>query len=312
MLVLIFGKDTYRAWQKLKEIVSAFEKENKISLSLDSLGDEVVTIEDLKNELRHSSMFEKKKIVILRNVLGNANFKEGIIKEIKSLSGNEDVSIIFYEEGNASIDADFLKLLKKQGTVYKFDLLKAEDSKKWIKEELSLLGATIKPDALVLLVNSTGGDLWRLSSEIKKLVAYKAEKKSIEKKDVELLVRPNIEAVIFKTIDAIASGNKKIALDLLYKHLGKGDSPFYIFSMIIYQFRNLLIVKELESSSFEEKVKILRPMHPFVVKKSSWLANEFSLVQLKDIYLKIFKMDLAVKTGKIKPETALELLIADI
>jgi len=312
MLILIFGKDTYRGWQKLKEIVGDFEQENNISLSLDSLENDTFTIEDLKNELRHGSMFEKKKIVVLRNGFSKTNFKEGFMKEIKGLSGYKDALMVFYEEGEASINADFLKLLKKYGDVYKFDFLKDSDLKEWVKKELSLLGARVNPDALALLINSTGGDLWRLSAEIKKLVAYKVSEKNIEKKDVELLVRPNVNAVIFKTIDAIAAGDKKIALDLIYRHLEKGDSPLYLFSMIIFQFRNLLVVKELEERSFEEKVKILKPMRPFVVRKSSWLAGRFSLKQLQDIYLKIFKMDLAIKKGKIKPETALELLVADI
>ncbi|MBU1045615.1 DNA polymerase III subunit delta [Patescibacteria group bacterium] len=312
MLVLICGKDTYRGWQKLKEIVRAFEKENKISLSLDSLGNEAVTSEDLKNELRHGSMFEKEKIVVLRNAFGNANFKEEFIKEIESFSGDKDILMVFYEEGDASLSADFLKLFQKQGDVYKFDFLKGNDLKEWAKKELSSLGASAKPEALALLISSTGSDLWRLSAEIKKVAAYKAGKKNIEKKEVELLVSPNSEAVIFKTIDAIASGNKKTALDLIYKHLAKGDPPLYLLSMIIFQFRNLLVVKELEGRSFEAKAKLLRPMHPFVVQKSSWLAKRFSLEQLKDIYLKIFKMDLAIKGGKIKPEMALELLVADI
>jgi len=312
MFILVYGKDTYRAWQELKKIVGKAERENNISLSLGSLGEQFSAIEELENELRHGPMFEKEKILVLRNALGKAAFKEGLIKEAKNLDGDNHALIVFYEEGDAFASADLLKIFKKQGEVYKFNPLREGELKEWAGKEFSSLGASIKPDAFALLLDSTGSDLWRLSAEIRKLIAYKAGKKEIEKKDVGLLVSPNIEAVIFKTIDAIASGNKKTALGLIYKHLEKGDSPLYLFSMIIFQFRNLLVVKELGDRPLEEKINLLKPMHPFVVRKSSWLASRFSLEQLKDIYLKIFKTDLAVKTGKIKPETALELLVTDI
>jgi len=174
------------------------------------------------------------------------------------------------------------------------------------------LGAKISIPTAVFLAKQTGNDLWRLSAEIRKLSAYKGKNKIIEKKDVELLVKPEFETAIFKTIDAIAAKDKKTALALLYGHLEKGDPPLYLLSMIIFQFRNLLLVKDLEPKPLTEMTALLKPMHPFVVRKSSWLAKKFTMQELEKIYIKLFKIDLAVKTGKIKPELALELLITDI
>ena len=127
------------------------------------------------------------------------------------------------------------------------------------------------------------------------------------------MVRSKIETDIFKTIDAIAEKNKKRALELLHKHLEKGDSPLYLLSMINYQFRNLLIVKD-----FIERCKpyniILRKsgLHPFVVKKSYYQSQKFSFQELKKIYRKVFQIDLNIKTGRIESEMALDLLIAEI
>jgi DNA polymerase-3 subunit delta len=49
-----------------------------------------------------------------------------------------------------------------------------------------------------------------------------------------------------------------------------------------------------------------------LVKKSYRQAQRFTLWQLKKIYQKIFQVDLAIKTGKVEPETALDLFIAEI
>jgi DNA polymerase-3 subunit delta len=182
--------------------------------------------------------------------------------------------------------------------------------KKWVAQEL---GKTkINPDALDLLINFVGRDLWQMANEIKKLSNYKMAG-TIGRQDVELLVKPNIENEIFKTIDAIASKDKKLALSLLHKHIEDGDNHLYLLSMISYQFRNLLTIKELQDAQIPYNLIAKRSgLHPFVVQKSSYLCNQFSFLQLKKIYRKIFQVDSDIKTGKIEPETALDLLLAEI
>jgi DNA polymerase-3 subunit delta len=83
--------------------------------------------------------------------------------------------------------------------------------------------------------------------------------------------------------------------------------------MISYQFRNLLTIKELQDAQIPYNLIAKRSgLHPFVVQKSSYLCNQFSFLQLKKIYRKIFQVDSDIKTGKIEPETALDLLLAEI
>jgi len=157
-----------------------------------------------------------------------------------------------------------------------------------------------------------GNDLWQITNEIKKLVNYKNGQR-IEIKDVELLVKPKIETDIFKTIDFLASKNKKQALKLIHKHLEKGDHPLYLLSMINFQFRNLLTIKDLiKKSSSPYFLSKITNLHPYLVKKSYTQAQKFTLEELKKIYQKIFETDFQIKTGKIAPETALDLLIAEI
>jgi DNA polymerase-3 subunit delta len=151
-----------------------------------------------------------------------------------------------------------------------------------------------------------------LSNEIKKLANFKKGEK-IESKDVKLLVKPTIETAIFETIDAISLQDKKRAISLIHRHLEKGDNPSYLLSMINYQFRNILIIKDLIEKRYPY-YSILKTtkLHPFVVKKSYQQAYKFSLQELKKIYQKIFQVDLDIKTGKIEPEIALDLFISSI
>jgi len=280
MIVLIHGKNTYLSREKLKELA----KDEAVVLDL--IENPELSVQDIENELKHDSLFSDQKTIVIRDALLKID-----IKKLKT-----DNLIIFYETREVPV-----KERKGIKEVYKFDLLKGKELKDWVKKQFK----GFKIEAIDELIKSTDNDLWRLSFEVNKLKAFKIKEKEIKAEDIALLIRPGIEAQIFKTIDAIASKDKKTALDLIYKHLEAGDAPLYLLTMINYQFRNLLIVKDLHDTS------VLK-MHPFVIKKSQYLAHKFTKEKLESIYLKIFKMDLAIKRGKIKPEMALELLIADI
>ena len=53
-------------------------------------------------------------------------------------------------------------------------------------------------------------------------------------------------------------------------------------------------------------------LHPFVVKKTYYAVQQFTFKELQEIYQKIFKIDLEIKTGKIEPATALDLLVSEL
>ena len=307
MILFLYGQDTYRSRQKLNEIIEHYKKIHKSGLNLKYHDLKEKEYQEFQDEFRSTSMFDEKKLIVLKNSSLNKDFQEKFLKDIKKFIQNGDI-ILFYEEKEIKKNK-FFDALKKYGKSQEFGLLEVGTLKAWTKKEFENMGAKIESSALENLINFVGNDLWQMENEIKKLVSYKKEK--IDVKDVELLVRPKIETDIFKTINALAQKNKKLALELLHKHLEKGDSPLYLLSMINFQFRNLLMVKSRKiNPSFyaDEDLK----MHPYVVRKTTEQARRFTLLELKKIYQRIFKVDLGIKTGKINPEVALDLLVTEI
>lgn len=321
MLIFLYGPDTYRSRQKLNEIIERYKKIHKSGLNLKVFDLKEKNFQDFKDEVKSVSMFDEKKLVILKNVISNKSFQEDFLKNAKYFTKSSDI-FVFYEE-EIPENNQFFKFLKKKGRFQEFKLLEGERLKNWVKKEFEKYRAPyqnkfgtrqakIEPEALELLISYVGNNLWQLSNEIKKLVSYKKNQK-IVKKDVEILVKPKIETDIFKTIDAIASKNKKRALELLHKHLEKGDSPLYLLSMINFQFRNLLIIRDLiEKKKSPYNFSKITNLHPFIIRKSYSQAQKFGLSELKKIYQKIFEVDIDIKTGKVDPQTALDLLITEI
>jgi DNA polymerase-3 subunit delta len=311
MIIFLYGPDSYRSRQKLNEIVEHYKKIHQSGLNLKYFEGKKIIYQDFKDEIQQAPMFKEKKIVVLNDIFLNSDFREKFLRDKKNFVGSKEI-ILFYESSQIAKNDSLFKFLIKQAESQEFKLLEGERLGKWIKKEFDNSQVEIEPDALNKLIDWVGNNLWQMSNEIKKLVSYKKGQK-IGLNDIELLVRPKIEPDIFKTIDAIASKNKKQALGLIHQHLEKGDNPLYLFSMINFQFRNLLIIRSLIEKkeplySFSKKLNL----HPYIIKKSYPQAQKFKIDELKKIYQKIFQIDLNIKIGKVGPETALDLLISSI
>lgn len=309
MIKFIYGKDTYRASQKLREIIEEYKNlnKNKIILSYFDCG---VDFGKFTDEFKTISMFGEKKAAVLTNFFSDLKTQKEVLdflKKYKKTTEKEDL-ILFYEEEKTEAKSSLFDFLKKNSDFQKFDLLKGRELIHWIEKEFNEYNAKLESGVPEKLAWNTGSNSWQISNEIRKLAAFK-NKKIITKGDIDLLVVQKIEPAIFETIDAVSLGDKKRAIALFHNHLEKGDSPFYIFSMIKFQFSNLLSVKDLsEKRAGFAGLK----MHPFVLRKSCQISQRFSLEQLKKIYKKIFQLDIKIKTGKIEPVLAMDILISEI
>lgn len=309
MTYFLYGQDTYRLKQKLAEIIEIYRQKNKNCFNLKFFEGDKLIYRDFQDEFQQMPMFKEKKLMVLKNALANTAFKELFLKNAKRFIESNDI-VVFYEDKEPPAKDVLVKLLIKEGRSQEFSLLSGAKLKLWVNKEFAKFGVQADSRAIDKLLEFLGNDLWQISNEIKKIAAFKKNSSTpLQVAEVAALIKPKIETDIFKTIDAIAQKNKEQALVLLHKHLEKGDAPLYLFSMINFQFRNILIVRDLmEKGSTLNQLKL----HPFVIRKSQQQAQKFTLEELKRIYRKIFKADFNIKTGKIEAQTALDLLIAEI
>jgi DNA polymerase-3 subunit delta len=307
MIFFLHGQDSFRSRKKLADIIEGYKKAHKSGLSLIYFDASQKDFADFSTQIRSNSIFEEKKMVILKNTFSDADFQESFLEIIKKFQDSQDI-VVIYEADKVDQRTKFFKVLQKTAKCQDFSFLTGALLKKWLAFEFEKHGAKISYQALDCFLSRADGDLWRQENEIKKLANFK-KGGEIGVGDIELCVRQNSQNDIFKTIEALAAKNKIQALSLLHQHLDAGDNPLYLLSMFAYQFKNMLILKDLEE---KRKSPSLSGLHPFVVKKTSGLCRSFSFLQLKEIYRKIFQADLQIKTGQLDPELAIDLFVAQI
>ncbi|MFC1598606.1 DNA polymerase III subunit delta [Patescibacteria group bacterium] len=323
MIIFLYGEDTYRSSQKLQQIISKFKAEvDETGMNLSILDGVTLKFEQFNQHVKATPFLSRKRMVVIKNLISQNKSKE-IQKEIVNLLSeeftkpNQDNIIVFWEAVNKPKDIRKNQLwqrLVKEKFAEEFKPLTATQINHWITSEIKNREGEIDKSAIPLLAATIGNDLWQISNEIDKLISYKSGQ-VITGEDIETLVKAKFDDDIFKLIDALANKNKKDALRLISEQINAGANEMYLLTMLIRQFRILLMLKDLQQenqqinkSEIASKLKI----HPFVAQKSLWQVKNFTLEQLKQIYLQLLDIDLKIKTSSTKAKTLFDLFIVQI
>lgn len=274
MLVFLFGKDTFRAHEKLSEILKRYGQLPKAKRNLRVIDCAQSSIQDVQEELSISSLFQEKKLLVLKNVFQNKDLADALFGQKDALKKSSD-TLLFFEEGEES-SHPLCSFLKENAKSQEFKPLARASTLAWAEKEFQQYGKTIEKDALSLLVGETGNNLWRLSQEILKLAAFLGKKTTVRAEDVKNLLHLSLEADMFSTLQAIALQDRAKALELLSLHIKQGDEPLRILSMIAMQLRRT------------------------------------SAAKLEQSFEKVFETDKNIKTGRVEGSSALYLFAAGV
>ncbi|OGI29601.1 MAG: DNA polymerase III subunit delta [Candidatus Moranbacteria bacterium RIFOXYA12_FULL_44_15] len=323
MIIFLYGDDSFRTHRKVIEIKQKYLQSDKSGSGLSSFdaSEEKNILQKIREVFGMSNLFSSKRLLIVKNLISQASEEEQksalefLKKDIKKFEEDKDAVAVFWEKEMPKKNNALYKFLEKTGKKQNLEKLAGARLEAWILKRMKELDpvSSILKAALEKLVAYAGNETMALDAEIQKLVNY-SNGDTISEKDVETLVRVGVDANIFATVDALGENNKKEALKLLHNHLEKGDDPFYLFSMFIYQFRNLLKIADFKERGMSNDYEIshVSKLHPFVVKKSLAQLRNFSFEKLKKIYATLLDIDVRVKTGKLDMKLALDKFVAEM
>jgi len=321
MLIFLYGADTFRSQEKLSALKNTYLEKNSSGTDPGVLDyGEGASVQQLKDALAAQGLFSSKRLIIAKNAIGenNPDTQKEILALLKSnalLETDNDTIVIFFENGNPKKNGALFKYLIAHSKKQEFTPLDGLKLSQWVIAYAKQLNpeVSIPKRALDMLISFVGNDLYLLSNEISKLVNFK-DAGEITPEDVELLVKSKIDSTMFETIEALASGNKKRALELMHQQIEKGEDPYYILSMYTYQIRTLLKIADFYYQGLQSAPQIAQAsgLHPYVVQKSLSQVRNLSEAKLKSIFSQLADIDLAAKTGKTDLVLALDSFIVSL
>lgn len=316
MIFFLYGEDSYSAQQKLKQIKDKFQKEiDPSGINISVFNGTNFELEKFNATCSQGGFLVKKRLIIVKDVLlskPNQETAENLNTLLKKIQGSENI-FVFSEAGLPDKRTALFKTLNnKKNPVQEFKPLDNFKLKKWMTDYLKEKNGLIKADAADLLAASVGNNLWQLVQEMDKLLAYK-KGEAIQVMDIKTLVKGKINDNIFQLTEAIASGNKKLALRLVQEQLAEGLNEIYLLTMIVRQFRIMTSLFSLTEQKISESGMAKETgFHPFVIKKSLAIAKKFSLEKLQQIYARLAELDKKLKSTSLSPQALIDLLIMKI
>ena len=189
MIIFLYGQDSYRISQKLKEIVSGYKVKNPSGFNLVNFDLSENKIEDFFEAVKSTSFIPEKKLIIAKNIFSNKIDSESILEFLKhqSISLEGDLILILVHYGDSLKNKLFEYLTKKPNQFQNFKPLRDYEVKDLAKKFLNSFDIELTGEALNFLISNCGCDLWRIDSEIKKLANFKI-KGIVSKSQVEELI----------------------------------------------------------------------------------------------------------------------------
>ncbi len=315
MFYIFHGNDAHSQEETLQELLGRMGDPAMLELNTTCFKGPV-TLAQLRQACDAIPFLAERRVVIVEDALAQnspANFIDQLRDYLPQLP--DATRLFFLESQPLRSNHRLLTFAEKQenGFVRLFKRPEGRDLERWVQQRVQERGGDIEPHAIHLLVSSAGNDLALLANEIEKLVLYRLDQGPITAGDVTLLCPYVAEASIFDLVDALGARDGHAAAGLLQTKLAEGADPFYLFAMIVRQFRLLLQAKELAGEGLRPPAIASRlKIHAFVAGKVAQQCQQFSLDQLEHIYDHLLQTDVGVKTGQSDMVTALSLLIAGL
>lgn len=317
MLIFVYGDDGFRVAEKVKTMRKAFaEKFDPTGLNtveFPSEGRSKIDIGEVMNAVRSMPFLGKKRMVVIRGLVEATKKPEAKVW-IEGFAGAPESTIVMFWEGcepKVMEKKPLFEALKGGSEVhlYPFPMLGGVALSRWVQARVTERGGTIEPAALAQLALRVGADLWQMDNEIGKLVAY-AGGQPITAAMVDELVRASFEGKIFQLVDAVSQRRPAEAIRLLQEERWSGANDHQLLTMLGRQVRILLGARALldeNPRATKDELAGTLDLHPFVAQKALAQARGFSLEHLKAVHNLLFDFDVAMKTGGIDANLAMDL-----
>lgn len=313
-LIALYGGDTYRSAQKLKELQERFFRRFGSSGRLRVWESETFSDKEVRTEVEGRSLFGGTKFLVIKNPFDDTAILDALWSYRDTLTRLADsVVFLLFQEGEILSKHPFWEQVVSHGTVQEFTPLKGANLLSWIAKECVRYGRTIRREAAELLSQYGGNDLWFLAHEIQKisLATTASVGGEIRREDILPFRRVCQEQNAFAMLDAASAGKKREALSLLNALFSQGEHALRICSAIGFQLRNLLMLKSmLQEGIAEGLLGKTGAIQHFIVRKLLRAQSRFSLQGLITLHERITRLDSDLKTGRDEPQGSLFMFLS--
>ena len=196
-----------------------------------------------------------------------------------------------------------------KGQIVEFCKQNQRDLIAWIGRHFASRGKQISPELAAYLIDLTGGTMTALSGEIEKISAFSGAD-AICRADIDAVVEPVLDAVVFEMTDLMSAGKYDQALLKLQQLFKMQQEPLAILGAVGAHFRRLGTARTLlDSGKNSQELQKLCGMADYPARKTMEAARRFKPSFFKTAMEQILETDYKIKTSFDEGKRLLEMLI---
>jgi DNA polymerase III delta subunit len=331
MIYFLYGSDTYRSRQRLREIISAYRKKSGGMLGYARYDAEEDNLFE-KLPSHTATLFRQKTLLVIENAL-NAKKDYAKLLEARSAAWQDDADtiVILWERQIPEKKKNIVKFLTEHAA--KTQEFRAPDRvmlRRILAEETKERGVVIDREAEEALLSSAR-DSWDLARELEKyeLMQVNAKRQTLN------ATRPTLNAQHLTTnaeprtpnakhfppfsvqrsafgvslikpyhlADAVIEGRVDAVRLLYILKKSSAIDDIILLGIFVNAVRGMLLLKSARNASERMQVARNEGMHDFVARKYAAQSERFSADELKKIYRRLLDADILAKTGSLPAES---------
>lgn len=202
--------------------------------------------------------------------------------------------------------------IEKNAVLAEFRYQSESDLRAWIARHFRALGKQIAPELCTYLLQQCGLSMTSLDGEIQKICAFSGAE-TVVRADIDAVVEPTLDAVVFQLTDALAQRDFGAALERLQVLLKMQTEVIPIVAAVGAQMRRLNAAKILQAEGKgAQELASLCGIAPYAAGKTMTLSRRFSERFCRQAMLLCCQTDYQIKTSYDTPERLAEMLILSL
>lgn len=183
----------------------------------------------------------------------------------------------------------------------------------WVKSKFNERKIQVEEKSIVFLVENIGHHLLRLNVEIEKLSNFVSEGKKLSIEQISEITGFSRDVNFFNFQNELGKKELSASLQIGLKLLEQGESLASIFPMVFLFFKRMWVIKEMLKIGKGQK-QIIAELggSPYYYKDIFNSHNNFSISQLKEIFIILEQSDILLKTSQKHDDSILTMMIYNI
>ena len=226
-------------------------------------------------------------------------------------------SVVFtYETAPWKPDKRLKKLweaVEENVCIVEFAKQEQRDLIAWLGRHFAARKKVITPELCAYLIDISDGTMTSLAGEVSKICAYSGAE-HICRADIDAVVEPVMDAVVFQMTDLLSQGYYGGALEKLQTLLKMQQEPIAILGAVGGHFRKIATARTLLDNGRQagELAKLYPPMTDYAARKNMEAARRFRPEFLRKAASLVLETDYRMKTSFDEQERLLEMLILQL